>query len=133
MISEKAGQAVASDHSEIPLGRGIALLRERAGISQAELARRTGQSPAVVSRIESGERFLTPPELTALVEALATDDAHAFLEYYGQHWSELPRPLFEQRDRDVLWTIEQALRQLRDVYATPDLKHVFERQLRAYE
>src|SRR5207248_7462333 len=47
--------------------------------------------------------------------------------------SELPRPLFEQRDRDVLWTIEQALRQLRDVYAAPDLKHVFERQLRAYE
>ncbi len=117
----------------MPLGPSIALLRERSSLSQAELARRAGLSPAVLSRIESGERTLSPEELVGLLQTLDSDDARAFLEYYGQDWSELPRPPFEHCDRDVLWAIDQTLKQLKSVYANPDLKHVFERQLRIYE
>lgn len=135
MLSENSKLAIAEtpDHKQLPLGRYVALLRERAGVSQVELARRAKLSPAVVSRIESGERALSPEELVTLLDALGTDDASTFLGYYHQEWSELPRPPFDHRDRDVLWEIAQTLRQLRTVYANPDLKHVFQRQLRAYE
>ena len=131
--SNKTSKLSAPDHAQLPLGRYIALLRERAGVSQAELAKRGGLSPAVVSRIESAERALTPEELITLLDALGTEEARAFLGYYRQEWSELPRPPFDHRDRDVLWEIADALGQLRAVYARPDLKHVFQRQLHAYE
>ena len=124
---------LAPDHDQQPLGQCIALLRERAGVSQVELARKGGFSPAVVSRVESGERGLTPEELITLLDALGTDEARAFLEYYVQDWSELPRPPFDHRDRDQLWEIAQTLKQLRVVSASPDLKHIFQRQLGAYE
>ncbi len=124
---------VAPDHDQLPLGQCIALLREQAGVSQVELARRGGFSPAVVSRVESGERGLIPEELVTLLDALGTDEARAFLDYYSQDWSELPRPPFDHRDRDQLWEIAQTLKQLRAVSARPDLKHIFQRQLAAYE
>lgn len=122
-----------ADHGQLPLGRDIALLRERAGMSQVEPARRGKLSPAVVSRVESGERALTPEALVTLLDALGTAEARAFLDYYRQEWSELRRPPFDHRDRDLLWEIAQTLKQLKAVYASPDLKHVFQRQLRAYE
>src|SRR5437870_13863042 len=97
MISEETPKVVAAptDHGQLPLGPSVASLREREGISQAELARRAGLSPAVLSRVESGERTLSPEELVGLVQALDSEDARAFLEYYSQEWSELPRPPFD--------------------------------------
>jgi transcriptional regulator with XRE-family HTH domain len=132
MISQGLAD-VPPDHEQLPLGRYISLLRERAGISQVELARRGKLSPAVVSRVESGERGLTPEGLVTLLDALGTEEARTFLDYYRQGWSELPRPMFDHPDRDLLWQIAQTLMQLKTVYASPDLKHVFQRQLRSYE
>ena len=42
---------------QMEVGRYLAAIRERAGIKQAELARKITWSPAVLSRIETGGLF----------------------------------------------------------------------------
>ena len=52
--------------SPLELGRYLTQVRERSGIKQAELARKVTWSPAVLSRVESGERYLADDELDQL-------------------------------------------------------------------
>jgi transcriptional regulator with XRE-family HTH domain len=47
----------------------LRILRALKGITQAELARRLGVSAQTWSRVESGDRHLTPQELPRLAEA----------------------------------------------------------------
>ena len=47
-------------------GRYLSLVREEAGLTQAQLAKRLTFSPANVSRIESGDQKLTKEELRLL-------------------------------------------------------------------
>lgn len=54
------------------LGRAIRETREKARISQGELARRCGADPSTVSRIEAGEREPSVGLLLRLVRALDT-------------------------------------------------------------
>ena len=54
------------------LGRHLMQVRDRAGIKQRELAKRVALSPAVLSRIESGER---PVTLQEVQDALKADSA----------------------------------------------------------
>ena len=63
--------------SSLELGRHLTQVRERAGIKQAELARRVTWSPAVLSRIESGERALARLEnhRDVLDEQVIVDEA----------------------------------------------------------
>jgi transcriptional regulator with XRE-family HTH domain/Zn-dependent peptidase ImmA (M78 family) len=71
------------DAHQIGLGRRVATLREAAGLTQAELARRLHVTQSAVSRIESGSRRLSAAQLVRLAEILgiepgvllATDDA----------------------------------------------------------
>ena len=54
--------------------------RERAGLSQRELARRTEINPAIISRFESGDRGPSgPDQVLAIVRALRLDRARADL------------------------------------------------------
>ena len=52
------------------LGKRIAAARERAGLTQAELAREVELTQSAVSRIESGERSVDSLELAAIAERL---------------------------------------------------------------
>jgi transcriptional regulator with XRE-family HTH domain len=49
----------------------LRVLRERSGMSKAELAERAGISPSLVTRLENGERRATPAVMKRLAEALA--------------------------------------------------------------
>ena len=52
--------------------------RERAGFSQRALARASQINPAIISRLESGDRTPSGPEqVLAIVRALALDDLSA--------------------------------------------------------
>lgn len=49
----------------------LAVVRERSGLSKAELADRAGIDRTLVTRLENGERRATPRVIKQLAEALA--------------------------------------------------------------
>src|SRR5690348_7834603 len=95
------------DVNPLQLGRYIALVRERASIKQAELARRVTWSPAVLSRVESGDRALSFDEIGALLEAIGTPEAARLRDVLQREWSVLPRPALDHPDEELLWEAEQ--------------------------
>jgi transcriptional regulator with XRE-family HTH domain len=118
--------------SPLELGRHLTLVRERAGVKQAELARKVTWSQAVLSRIESGERSVAQDELSLLLEALDTDEARHLAEALQRKWAVLPRPSLDHPDQDLLWSAEQVAQQLCELRQHPDVRHAFERRLTAY-
>lgn len=118
--------------SPLELGRHLTHVRERAGIKQAELARRVTWSPAVLSRIESGERPVAAEELEQLLEAIDTAEAAQLKSALGRQWAVIERPGLDHPDQDLLWSAEEVAQQLRSLAQQPDVKHAFERRLSAY-
>lgn len=64
--------------------------RERAGISQTELARRLGKSQQFVSYVELGVRRVDVIEFCAIMRALGADPGEAFLALLRNLPDELP-------------------------------------------
>ena len=62
------------------LVKAVIEARERAGISQAELARRFRQYQSFIARLESGERRIDVVEFLALAEAIGFDPVEMLLE-----------------------------------------------------
>lgn len=118
--------------SSLELGRYLTQVRERAGIKQAELARKVTWSPAVLSRVESGERSLASEELVQLLEAIDTPDAVKLKESLQRTWQILPRPTLDHSDQDLLWAAEEVAQQLTELRSQPDLRNAFERRLAEY-
>lgn len=118
--------------SALELGRHLTQVRERAGIKQAELARKVTWSPAVLSRIESGERTLALEELTQLLEAIDTPDAAKLRKSLHRDWQVLPRPALDHPDQDLLWAAEEVAQQLAELRDQPEVRHAFERRLSEY-
>jgi transcriptional regulator with XRE-family HTH domain len=57
----------------VSLGRGLRLLRERAGLSQERLAEAIGSNAASLSRIEAGSRDVLWSSVTRVLDALGAD------------------------------------------------------------
>ena len=85
------------------IGRHLAVLRDKAGYKQNELARKLGWSPAVLSRSEAGERPLSDEELAELVGAIGTSEAAAFAVQLAREWKIIPEPVFDEPDADLIW------------------------------
>jgi transcriptional regulator with XRE-family HTH domain len=115
------------------IGKHLANLRDRAEIKQNEMARRLGWSPAVLSRIESGERPLSEEELSQLVAAIGMPDAQSFAERLSREWKIIPEPAFDETDADLIWEAEQAAQSVEALAGQPDVKHFFERSLARYK
>ncbi|WP_421526368.1 helix-turn-helix domain-containing protein [Pseudomonas yamanorum] len=121
--------------NEIPameLGLHLTQIRERANLKQAELARMVTWSPAVLSRVESGERQLAPDELSQLLEAINSPEAAKLHASLKRDWQVLPRPSLDHPDQELLWTAEDVAQQLAHLRAQPDVRHAFERRLSEY-
>src|SRR5437868_3570382 len=114
------------------IGRRIIQVRESAGLKQAELARLITWSPAILSRVESGERQLSPEELKVVVEAIGTEEARQLADSLERDWRVLPRPPLDHPDQDILWEAEQICRKLIELKNRPDVRHSFERRLTEY-
>lgn len=114
------------------LGRHLTQVREKAGIKQAELARRVTWSPAVLSRVESGDRPLASEELGQLLEAIGTAEALKLQEAIQRAWQVLPRPALDHPDQDLLWSAEEVAQELSELRQRPDVRHAFERRLSTY-
>lgn len=118
--------------SAAQLGHQIAVLRERAGMKQAELARRVTWSQAVVSRVEAGDRPISDEELTALLLAIGTPEAQELEEITARRWTILPKPSLDHPDQDLLWQTERLAQELESAAAAPDIRLPFERRIREY-
>lgn len=124
----EADQAVVQQ----ALGRRLAQVREAAGLKQAELARRITWSPAVLSRVESGERELSPDELETLMEAIGTPEALHLSVALGREWREITRPSLDHPDQDLMWEAEQVCRELAELAGDPNVRRAFEQRLAEY-
>lgn len=118
--------------SPAELGRHLMQVRERSGIKQAELAKRVALSPAVLSRIESGDRPVTLEEVQDILAQLATTEASDLAKALQRSWRVLPRPPLDHPDQDLLWEAEQVARELATLRDQPDTPHAFERRLSEY-
>jgi transcriptional regulator with XRE-family HTH domain len=114
------------------IGNRLSQVREAAGISQAELARRITWSPAVLSRVESGERQLSPDELRRVMEAIGTAEALQLSSVLEREWHVIARPPLDHPDQDLLWETEQVCRDLTELKSQPEVRHAFERRLTEY-
>jgi len=123
---------ILSDVSPLELGRRLMQVRELAGMKQAELARRVTWSPAVLSRIESGERPLSADELKSVTDAIGTADALQLSDVLGRDWQIIPRPPLDHPDQDLLWDAEQTCRRLNALRTDPHIRPAFERRFAEY-
>lgn len=120
--------------SIIEVGRYITQIRERAGLKQAELAKRVSLSPAVLSRIESGERQVSDDEVKDILRQIASPDADALTRALERNWIDISRPPLDHQDQDLLWDSEQTIQALRKLLDSPDapIPAAFGRRLSEY-
>ena len=114
------------------LGRHLMQVRDRAGMKQAELAKRVALSPAVLSRIETGDRPVTIQEVQDILVQIGTDEAKGLSSALQRVWRVLPRPPLDHPDQELLWAAEQVAGDLVALRDKPDTPHAFERRLSEY-
>ncbi len=118
--------------SPIEIGNFIGQIREQAGMKQAELAKKITWSPAMLSRIELGDRSLSPDELQIIVEAINTPEALRLSEVLQRQWLVLPRPPLNHPDQEILWEAEKTAQELVELSEQPDTKQAFQKRLQKY-
>ncbi|MCY2928584.1 MAG: helix-turn-helix transcriptional regulator [Planctomycetota bacterium] len=104
-------------------------LREEAGMSQAELAKKLPFTASRVSRLESGDLGLTTEEAQQIAGAIGTPKARDYAAYLSSTWRVLPAPGFNHISRQCLWDAESALQRLDELKDDPDLRNVFLKQV----
>ena len=110
-------------------GTYLARLRDEAGLKQKDLAQRVTWSPAVLSRVESGERSVTSDELDSILAAIGTQKARAFQHAVRREWEQLPRPPLGHPEECLLWQAELKLQAIERLIKKPDIRNAFAKLL----
>ncbi len=118
--------------SPAELGRFLMRVRDRSGLKQAELAKRVALSPAVLSRIESGERQVTLQEVQDILVQIGSAEAKELSETLQRIWNVLPRPNLDHPDQNLLWEAEKIACKLVELRDQPETPHAFVRRLSEY-
>ena len=124
--------SINNEISPIEIGHFLGRIREQAGIKQAELAKKITWSPAMLSRIEVGDRPVTADELQTIIEGIDTPEALHLSQMLQRQWSILPRPPLSHPDQDILWNAEQVAQKLFTLSEQPEIKQSFQRRLETY-
>ncbi len=114
-------------------GRYLARLRDEAGLKQNELAKRVEWSPAVLSRIESGERPVSTDEIESILDAIGSDKAKEFKMTHDREWREIERPVLGHPDEGLLWEADTAIHDVKLLLLHPDTKVPFGKRLEEIE
>lgn len=117
---------------DVAIGKYIAVLREQAGLKQNALAEKLPWSPAVLSRIESGERPLGDDELETILNGIGTPEANKLKEVLSRKWKITTEAALGDPDADLLWEAELAAQQVHALAERPDVKQFYERRLVRY-
>ena len=75
----------------------------------------------MLSRVESGERSVTPDELDSILAAIGTEAATAFRETVRKNWKHITRPQFGHPNEALLWDTEVALQAIEELLGNPDI------------
>lgn len=118
--------------SSIEVGHFISKIREEAGIKQAALAKSIKWSPAMLSRIEVGERLLSHDELKVIIEGINTPEALNLSKMLERQWVILSRPPLNHPDQDIIWNAEQVVQKLLALSEQPEIKLAFQHRLKTY-
>ena len=118
--------------SSVRVGKYLAQLREQAGFKQIELAQRMTWSPAVMSRVESGEREISRSELAGLLTAIGTAEAEKFAEAITRDWEILAEPTLGHPAEELLWRAELALRDIDTLLESSQAQTTSATRLREY-
>lgn len=86
-------------------------VRETSGMSQAALARAMGTVPSVLSKLEKADQ-VEPEIAERYLAAINTQTATEVREHYARDWLRTKPPSFLHPDREALWTIDRAARDL---------------------
>lgn len=116
----------------VELGRHLMKIRDRADVTQSELAKRVSLSASVLSRIESGERGVTIDEVRDILEQIGTVEADQLATALQRVWQVLPRPPLDHPDQDLLWQADHVAADLIALRDQPDTPHAFESRLNEY-
>ena len=119
-------------NTAVEIGNHLAHLRDKAGFSQKDLAQKVTWSSALLSRVESGERPLSQEELTAILEAIGTEDALNFSETANRVWQHLEKPMLGHPSEPLLWRTERVLSDIEGLRQNPDIRHAFATRLEEY-
>ena len=119
-----------TSHAE--MGKYLAHLRDKAGLKQNELAQKVTWSPAVLSRVESGERAVSTEELTSILEAIGTEEARRFRETAGRVWRISQKPPLGHPNEELLWEAEKVLQSIKELSERPDIRNVFVKRLEEF-
>ena len=114
-------------------GKYLARLREEADLKQKDVAEKVTWSQAVLSRVESGERDVTPDELDAILQAIGTEKALNFREVAQRVWKILPRPPLGHSEESLLWETEKILQAIEEVLNDPSIKRSFANLLEGFK
>ena len=115
------------------MGRYLTALREKGGFRQNELAEQASLHPAVLSRIESGDRVVSPKELHTILDVIGTDDAGQLMKTAYREWRKLDRPALGHADEDLLWDAEEVLLRIGELRSNPDITVALNNRLQVYE
>ena len=119
-------------NSAVEIGNHLVRLRDKAGLSQKDLAQKVTWSPAVLSRVESGERLASSDELTSILKAIGTTEALEFSETANRAWRYIEKPPLGHPDEPILWQAERVLADLQDLQENPDIRQAFATRLNEY-
>ena len=114
------------------IGAYLARLREKADLKQNELANKVSWSPAVLSRVESGERPLSVEERDSILDAIGTEEALGFKETVERVWQHLPRPPLGHPDESILWEAEQTLDAVTELAKSPEIQNVIAKRFETF-
>jgi transcriptional regulator with XRE-family HTH domain len=95
------------------VGKLLAWVREKSGMSQKLLAKKLKKSETRVSRIENDETPLNNNEINAYLKPIGTSEAIDLNSYLKQDWQRLNKPNFFNPSRKSLWLAESALIKLK--------------------
>ena len=113
----------------LEIGNYLARLRNKAEMTQNDLAKKLTVSAAVVSRMETGERVIDADELHNILEAIGTSEALACRETIDHDWLYLPRPMLGHPQEPILQEAEKAFQDVKALSENPTIPHPFARRL----
>ena len=115
--------------TSLEIGSYLARLRNKARMTQGDLAKKLTFSAAVVSRMETGERAVRPDELDLILTAIGTEEALASCEIINRDWLNLPRPPLGHPEEPILWEAEEAFQNVKVLRENPTIPHPFASRL----